>query len=183
MKDLMIDIETLGNKSHSVILSLAAVEFDLDTGNTGKEFYKKIDLQSCLDAGLKINASTLQWWMEQKPEALKELFNGATPLEVVLSNFRDFYTLQCGTPFPRVWGNGARFDLGILEDAYEAIGQNVPWGFRSEMDVRTLVAFAPDIKKNLVFEGVAHNPLHDCYHQIKYCCETWKTLKHEERTA
>jgi hypothetical protein len=141
MKDLMIDIETLGNKSGSVILSLAAVEFDLDTGETGvMEFYQKIELQSALDAGLKINASTLQWWMEQKPEALKELFSGEpNSLEVVLSQFTTFYNMLDN---PRVWGNGARFDLGILEDAYEAIGQNVPWGFRSEMDVRTLVAFA-----------------------------------------
>jgi len=36
MDNIMVDIETLGNKSNSVILSIAAVYFDLQTGKTGK---------------------------------------------------------------------------------------------------------------------------------------------------
>ena len=33
-----------------------AVEFDINTGKTGKDFYVDIDLQSCFDLGLKINS-------------------------------------------------------------------------------------------------------------------------------
>ena len=60
----MVDIETLGVSNNSVILSLAAVEFNKSTGETGKKFYKKISIESCLEAGLVIDADTLQWWME-----------------------------------------------------------------------------------------------------------------------
>ena len=179
----MIDIETFGNKSHSVILSIAAVQFDLETGETGKTFYRKIDLQSAIDAGLKLNASTLQWWMEQKHEALIELFSGENrTLSESLGDFKTFYGLinQSIEEDLRVWGNGARFDLGLLEDAYETIGEDAPWNFRAEMDVRTLVAFAPEIKKEMKFEGIEHNPHDDCMHQIKYCSKTWNKLTQHE---
>jgi DNA polymerase III epsilon subunit-like protein len=62
---LMLDLETLGNKSNSAILSIGAVEFDLETGETGREFYQRIDLQSCIDKGLIINGSTFYWWITQ----------------------------------------------------------------------------------------------------------------------
>lgn len=53
MKHIMLDIETMGNQSYSSILSIGAVKFDLNTGETGDEFYTTIDLKSCLDLGLK----------------------------------------------------------------------------------------------------------------------------------
>lgn len=49
MNHVMLDIETLGNQSNSVITSLGAVEFNLETGETGREFWQNIDVQSCLD--------------------------------------------------------------------------------------------------------------------------------------
>ena len=75
---LMIDIETLGiNISKNiVILSIAAVEFDLKTGELGREFYERVDIQSCLDLGMKVDASTLFWWLKQNPISKNELFNG-----------------------------------------------------------------------------------------------------------
>ena len=74
-----------------------------------------------------------------------------------------------------IWGNSARFDIGKLEDAYVACSyHDNPWYFRSERDVRTLVAFAPDVKANIPFEGIEHSPIDDCKHQIKYCSAIWK---------
>ena len=57
--NVMVDLETLGNGSESVIISIGAVEFDPETGELGREFYKVVDAQSCVDAGLKIDASTV----------------------------------------------------------------------------------------------------------------------------
>lgn len=50
---LMVDIETMGTSSSSAILSLGAVEFDIETGETGKYFHITIDLQTCF--GQRIN--------------------------------------------------------------------------------------------------------------------------------
>lgn len=174
--DVMIDLETLGNKSKSALLSIGAVEFNIETGETGREFYYVIDLQSCLDLGLIINASTFYWWLQQNQSARDAVSKDKKlPLSDVLQLF-DTWMQDCIRGV-KIWGNGARFDIGLLEDAYVACGHDeMPWDFRSERDVRTLVAFAPEIKANLPFEGTLHNPIDDSKHQIKYCSETWNKL-------
>ena len=70
---LMLDIETMGNESFSSIVSIGALEFDIETGKTGKEFYVNVDLQSCMDLGLIVNASTVMWWLNQNEQARKDL--------------------------------------------------------------------------------------------------------------
>lgn len=175
-KHLMIDLETMGTKSHSVICSIAAVEFDLMTGTTGRTFNRNISLSSSLNLGLQIDASTLEWWMTQNQEAQKGLFKDVSNLGSVIRDFIDFVTELDPTTL-KVWGNSARFDLGLLENVFHKFGTDCPWKHWNERDVRTLVSFAPEIKKNMPFEGVKHNALDDCYHQIKYCTEIYKTLK------
>jgi len=172
--DIMLDLETLGNKSNAAILSIGAVEFNMETGETGREFYMVVDLESCLDAGLIINASTFYWWMKQSDEARKGVCEGGFDISSVLGAF-NIWMGFCVDKV-KIWGNGARFDIGILEDAYVATHLKTPWYFRSEMDVRTLVAFAPEIKANYPMMGVEHDPIDNCKHQIGYCHETWKKL-------
>lgn len=174
MKEIMIDIETLGTQSSSVILSVAAVKFNLQTGEIGEHFYKKVDMQSCIDSGLKINTSTLKFWMEQRHEVLKDLLINAHPLRDVLTNF-SIYIKSFGEAM-NMWGNSARFDLGLLHNAYDTIKQPIPWDFRKECDVRTLVMLKPEIKADMTFEGDKHNALHDCFHQIKYVSNTYKAI-------
>lgn len=172
MKHIMIDIETMGNGSNTAIVSIGAVKFDLNTGETGDTFYKIVDLQSCLDIGLNVKGSTIMWWLSQSEESRKELYeNKGKSIDVVLEDFSKF----CTTEY-EVWGNSPRFDLGILHDAYRKLNLDISWNFRKERDVRTLVSFAPDIKENYKFEGVLHNALNDCYNQIGYCVEIWNKL-------
>ncbi len=61
MNHLMLDLETWGTAPGSALRSIGAVFFDLD-GKTGETFYRNIDKQSCLDAGLKIDPATVSWW-------------------------------------------------------------------------------------------------------------------------
>lgn len=173
--DVMLDLETLGNKSNAAILSIGAVEFNLETGETGREYYKVVDLDSCLEAGLSINGSTFYWWMQQSEEARKRICEKGEHISQVLGDF-SIWMEGCINRV-NIWGNGARFDIGILEDAYVAIHLKTPWYFRSERDVRTLVAFAPVIKATCLNNGIMHYPIDDCKHQIEYCHKTWLTLK------
>lgn len=170
--DIMLDLETLGRNSNSVILSIGAVEFNIETGETGREFYTTVDIQSCLDAGLKVGGNTLYFWLQQSEAARKAVSEPGFPIETALKKFEN-WMLDCPTEI-NIWGNGARFDIGILEDAFIACGyQDMPWYFRSERDVRTLVSFAPEVKENMPFEGIYHHPISDCKHQIKYCSQIW----------
>lgn len=171
MKHLMIDIETLGHKSNSVITQISAVEFDINTGQTGRVFNKFIDIQSCLDVGLKCTGSTLNWWLNQSKEA-QEVYIQAEkiPLQTALNHLSFFIQNKSLS----VWGNSARFDLGLIENAYDACGLKYPITFWKELDVRTIVFLNPEVKKNTEFVGIPHNGIDDCKHQIKYIVEILK---------
>jgi len=172
--DLMLDIETMGNKSNSAIVSIGAVEFNMATGETGsEEFSVNVDLQSCIDAGLILTGDTVMWWMQQNEEARKELCKGdAISLEDALSNL----SAWIGDKQYDVWGNSARFDCGIMTDAYGKFGMKIPWDFRRERDVRTLVALNPSVKEKMGKTGIAHVAVDDCKYQIAYCSATWNSL-------
>lgn len=169
---VMVDIETMGNMSHSAIVSVGAVRFDLETGEIGEKFYMNVDLQSCLDAGLIINADTLMWWLNQNKAARNKIIEKGHPLSKALFSLSAFVTKD-----DQVWGNSARFDLGILSDAFNTLKIPIPWDFRKERCVRTLVSFAPEIKEKEPNTGVAHDALADCVFQISYCSKIYKKLK------
>jgi hypothetical protein len=178
--NVMLDLETMGNKSNSVIVSIGAVEFDINNGVTNREFYSRVDFQSCLDIGLKVDASTVLWWLKQNENARIELTKEADHIVKVLSDLNTWFS-TCPKYFS-LWGNGARFDIGLLEDAYVAASYNkLPWDFRDEMDVRTIVKRAPEVKKQVIEEfknkGIEHHPIFDCKVQIEYLTRIWNMFE------
>lgn len=180
MEHLMVDIETMGDSAGDAIISIGAVQFDLETGETGKEFFKEAKLSSCINVGLGVKASTIMWWLGQSDAARKKAINtekNGLHIEQVLYGFR-FFLKELNPAKLQIWGNSNRFDLGILAAAYNKIypGGELPWDFRNERDVRTLVARAPQFKETMPFEGTQHDPIADCKHQIKYLVATSQYL-------
>jgi hypothetical protein len=179
MKDnlgnIMVDIEALGRKTDSVIISICAIEFDLNTGETNRIFYEKCNIQSCLDAGLKVDGDTISWWMKQDDKSRLEVVSGTQSLSNMLFKFTNFIQ-ELKSSNLCIWGNSNRFDMGLLESSYTKLKKNIPWKFSLERDVRTLVSFSPNIKKEMEFIGTKHYPVDDCLHQIKYCTKIWNTL-------
>lgn len=174
---VMVDLETLGLNPGCVIASLAAVEFDPMTGLTNHTFYKKINIASSLREGFKIEGDTLYWWLQQTDAARTEICTNSEDIHAVLSEFTSFLKQVCkNTKYIKLYGNGSSFDLGILGAAYHQLGQKIPWMFWNERDVRTIVDFMPEIKKQTEFEGVMHHPIHDCLHQIKYVSKIYSIL-------
>jgi exodeoxyribonuclease VIII len=165
--NVMVDLETLGVGPNSVILSIGAVKFN-EKGIGSKSFYKTINIQSCLDAGMEVNGDTLSWWMEQS-DAAREVFKAADgPLGAVLRDFRQW--LPKGKDWV-LWGNGAGFDNVILRNAYDAMGMQVPWLFWQDRCFRTVASSSP-MKR--VAEGVAHNALDDAITQAKHLIKICK---------
>lgn len=171
----MIDIETFGTKSNSVIVSIGAVVFDLESGKTGSLFHMDISASDCVKNGLKIDSDTFIWWLKQPKEAQRKITEDKNrkSLKIALLNLGRFIYDNC-PPDIQVWGNSARFDLGLIENAFDVIGFKLPWNHYNERDVRTLVSFAPEIKNNMPFTGIKHYAIDDCKHQIKYCSEIYK---------
>ena len=68
MKDVMVDLETLGRRAGCSILSIGAVAFDAETGTMGPEFYMVVKMASCEKHGLHTDPETVAWWKKQNPD-------------------------------------------------------------------------------------------------------------------
>lgn len=157
---IMLDLETLGTKPGCVILQLAAVEFEGDA--ILALFDVKIDIKSCLEAGLYIDTETLKWWSQQ--ENIGSVMTGTESLREALEAFSRWVAL-CESG--EIWANGASFDFPILAAAYEKVGLEQPWSFRDERCLRTVRALSGvgDLKgRELV--GLAHDAMSDCKYQV-----------------
>lgn len=168
---VMVHIETLGTEPGCVILSVAAVRFNLETGVISDRFMKVVSIDSCIKLGLGIDGGTLTWWFNQSEEAREHLKGNSNTIKSVLHSLSQFFRSN-----DQVWGNSARFDLGILAEAYKKVDKKLPWDFWNERDVRTLVSFKPEVKTEVVFEGEPHDPIDDCIHQVNYCHLIWRLI-------
>lgn len=162
MEDVMLDLETLGNGPNSVIIAIGAVKFDVF--GLGEEFYEVVDAQSCIDAGLQLDVSTVMWWMRQSDAARAEFQRTGGPLTEVLQRFTDFLGEDMDNI--RVWGNGASFDNVILGNAYRKAKLEQPWKFYNDRCYRTVKNLFPLIE--LERTGTAHNALDDAKTQAKH---------------
>jgi len=166
---VMVDIETLGLDPGAAILSIGAVEFDTDA--LGAEFYEEVSLQSCQDAGLSIDAETLEWWLGLD-ESVNGVLRGGSQLEGVLKSFSLWFPDDA-----EIWANAPSFDCTHLEAAYEAVGLSEPWEYYDQRDVRTVrnLPCAVEVEQ----DGDEHHALHDARWQAREVGQTLAKL--EER--
>lgn len=164
MQHLAIDIETLGTVPRSVILSIGAAFVDVQTGTIGPTFYRNITTESQRFTRVE-NKDTIIWWSTQPTEARSALVVDPQPLDYVLSDFAAWVRNVAGED-AKPWGNGASFDIAILNDAYAEIGQPSPWKFWNERCLRTLKNVVPKCSFP-PFEGTPHNALDDAKHQAR----------------
>jgi len=174
MLHLMIDLETAGNTQSAAILSIGIVEFDLHSGEIGRRHRYNVDLNSCIALGMKIEPDTFKWWLQQSDSARKAVYESddTVKIQLILENLPHIITKK-----HFVWANSPRFDLGILQTAYNLIGKPIPWNFRNERDVRTIVSLVPPIEST---NTLPHDPIADCIHQIKLVTEAYKQIKQYE---
>ena len=165
MFECMLDLETVGVRPGCAILSIGAVMFDIAAGKTGEEFYQAIDVNSCVNFGLRQEPATAAWWANQNVDARKVWEDpDRLSLDESLNKFSKWLAEQCDSKVIKIWGNGASFDQPILVAAYDAIGTRVPWIFKNEMCYRTMNRFLPTVIME-ESDGVLHNALDDARFQ------------------
>ncbi|MGA1831611.1 3'-5' exonuclease [Rhizobium wenxiniae] len=174
--DLMIDLETLGNKVNAPIFAIGAVYFNPETGELGETFEGAIDLEDAMRYG-KPDGSTIKWWLGQGDSARQKAIRGRhTSVQV----FEAFYSF-CGKHGSNVcpWGNGATFDISMLEYSFGRIlDKTAPWKFWNIQDCRTIKRVAGGIVNyDGQLEGTAHTALDDAIHQAKYVSCYWQGLR------
>jgi DNA polymerase III epsilon subunit-like protein len=168
-KSIMLDIETLGTASNSVILSIGAVAFD--EGGLYDKFYASVAIDSCIDAGLHINGSTLAWWMRQSDTARQVFSETGLPLATVLQTLATSFDWSD----TEVWCNGLSFDIPILDTAYRACKLATPWAYYNTRDYRTVIkSLDKGVLQSLRVEPtVKHNALADAEAQALTLVAIW----------
>lgn len=166
MKNVMLDLETMGNTPNSAIISIGAVKFD--NSGLGEEFHAVVDLESSVSNNGAIDASTVLWWMGQSESARNVFKQKGEHINTVLQKFSMFL----GADDCVIWGNGAAFDNVILASAYRNSLLTVPWKFWNDRCYRTMKSLYPSIKLNRI--GVLHNALDDAKSQALHLIEILK---------
>jgi hypothetical protein len=168
---VMIDMETMGTDSNAALLSLGGVVFD-PCGQGGKDtFYQNIELQSCLDAGLRVRAETVYWWLTKPEGARAALQKDRVPLSDALNDFSEWFRKSGAS---KIWSHGATFDIVVLDSAYRALGRPLPFDFRNARDTRTLFDLAG--LKYSQSEVSAHQALQDAQRQAEFVQNAYRVL-------
>lgn len=175
--DAMIDLETLGNNPEATILTAGLVFFNRtkDIDPTGFEFVISPEHLSG-----KMDYSTVLWWMEQSQEArsalLRKLSSPMSNTELhVCEKIQEVFYDHSDPATIKVWGNGANFDITILESMFRRNSRNFPWRFYNVRCYRTVKQINLEILPE-EFKGIKHDALHDAYHQVEHLVRIFNSL-------
>lgn len=189
-KHFMVDLETMGPAPNGAIIAVGIVPFSLhpqrlEIAPRSLWYNMTCSLPANQRAGRLIDGDTVEWWLQQSPEAQAGLWAG----EARFTDFRDFIGDMvgwwCGHAdefVPRddrkVWAKPPEFDLALLEHALESTGHAPMWTRRASRDLRTVLDRAKfdsrDDVLGLERAGEHHVAVEDAAHQarqviLSYC--------------
>lgn len=170
----MLDLETLGTSPGCVIASIGAVVFTEEA--VTQELEININIESCLDVGMRIDAATLIWWFQQSREAIDATFMQETMhIGPALSELVSFYEENM---CERIWSHGATFDIPVVGEALRLCGIRKPLPFRDARDTRTLYELANVKPQNFFGDNATkHRAIDDARAQAKAVIAAWQTIK------
>lgn len=168
---VMIDLETLDTKPGGVVLSAGLVRFDptlgrvQDTEELREKSLKVVfDLNESISNGFTMSASTLKWWFRQSKQAQEaSFFAQESSISDGLLKINNYLTRG-----DKVWGNGANFDIPLLEAYYNRRHLPLPWAYNKVRCHRTMVNThlmhpAGHVPANVL----AHDPVTDSIYQAQ----------------
>lgn len=175
---LMFDIESMSTEPDAAILTIGAVPFnprgwdDEESLRAKAKLFGPITLESNEAANRHISAGTVEWWLQQNPEAIKALFDHPVNLAAALSDFAKWIAAQ-RPALTHVWANSPNFDCTITERAMRALKITWPFKFYQYLDLRTIkFAAYPDGDCPKIGVGTAHNAVDDAIRQaltVQHC--------------
>ena len=172
MKDVMLDLETLGNGKDKCICQIGACYFDRDTGEIGETLKINVDAATHEKYGAKLDASTVYWWLSQSKEAQASIL--ANPKEDIVSAMNKLNTFLAGAKC--IWSH-ATFDFVTITDTFKQLSIKPLFNYRAARDIRTLVDFGKVTVDKQLREGIHHDALDDCKFQVKYCVAALNKVK------
>lgn len=163
MKDVMIDIETMGGIPNGAIASIGACVWDAVTSQVTDPFYVNVDVDDAVARGMMRDDRTVAWWAKQ-PQDARDALRDPEPIELTAALWQliDWMPKKCC-----VWAKPPSFDITILRTAFNLCYLRCPWHFRQERDMRTLLQITRDYTGGVELSkhGDKHNALHDAQRQ------------------
>lgn len=139
---IMLDLETLDNKPGALITEIGAVSFD----PVRRVILDRFQVYIKNGQGT-LSQDTVLWWLQQSDEARLTMVQGCEQgedEETAIQSFRHWVDAAQVPKYVRVWGNGASFDLPVIESAFRRQNIPVPWRYSGHRCYRTLKALAGD---------------------------------------
>lgn len=184
--DVMVDIETLGNKDDSTIIQIASIAFDINTGEHIAKFNRIADISKNNSYEMNVTGDTLKWWLRTDKELLSKLLDeGEGTSRELLEEFYQYLIGLSHIGELYLWGNGILFDNAMIKHQLEFIGLDYPIFFRNDRDVRTLVDLASvklDLSASLLRDEYyndelkAHDAFNDVINQINLVVNCYREL-------
>lgn len=184
---VLIDIESLAQSVNSCMTSIGAVCGDLITGEVFSWFQTAVPNDG--QSHRKVDFATVKWWAGQyrdlpilaRLEKLRTEPEPKTTIEALLQLTAWFESFADQKRNLEVFCNGPEFDSANLSSLYEHFGSDVPWQFRRNESVRTMVMMGrrllgidPKYKDRPGL--VEHFALHDALREFQYCSEIYQCL-------
>jgi len=170
MKDVMVDIETLGTTPGCVITQVAAVYFDRDTGEMGDQLLINIPIEQSMAAGFFVEGYTLKWWLGRGEQVTFLDETHDLKIRELLVKFNLFIGDAVN-----VWSH-ATFDMPILWAAFKKLSIPSKLHYTAARDIRTLADLAGGGRPKVEGYNKTHNALDDCKYQVQYCAEYFERI-------
>jgi len=169
MKDLMLDLETMGSGYGSVITQIGACYFDRYSGEIGDKFTCNVDMEDSVKEGFRIEPGAVTFWLGQPGRTFLE--PTLLTIRAALESYRAFAKdAEC------VWSHST-FDFAMVQDTCQRLGIKPVHSYRKTKDIRTLMELADTHNLDVCPNDNAHDALSDCLYQVKYCVVAFNALK------
>jgi hypothetical protein len=167
----MVDIEGLGKMPGGVILSIGWCRFSPDGPTLGDSDEVRLEIQPQLNAGLKVDASTLNFWLTQTalPWAPgTDAWHPQSALQAFANAMKNA---------DEIWAKPPQYDLVGIQAAMKVFNVAQSWPFRHERCFRTLGQMAPTgLRLAPLEEGTKHGALVDAIHQAREAAVMLKAM-------
>lgn len=183
MPDIMVDLETTGvDAGDCAIIQIAAVKFNLETGEVGDMF----DQALSIPAGRYWEEQCRDWWLKDKREVLMSIFKRMRDPMTVLQEFQQWVMAGWDSTMEpvRFWSKPTHFDFTFLQGYFKQFDIINPFHYRHANDMNSFIRaryfpeLAPNWELDLPFEGPQHQALFDALHQIKVLFKVYGDTKH-----
>jgi hypothetical protein len=194
IRDAMIDIETLGTRPGSPVLSIGVVIFDRDI--VLRDDYEKISENKWNNLSVHVDtryviidmeaydfsinppsASTLKFWLEQGDAARAELTKaGCHYIYLVLDDINRFFTHSGFTADSRVYAAPSNFDIPLMEALYHQHNMQPVWQHRQTACARIVYKIAGVNPKEYNI-GTMHNAVDDAKNQTAALLDSLRIIE------